>query len=366
MRLLIATPLYPPDSGGPATYAKALGEGLSAHGIDVSLVKFGEVRHKPKVLRHVLYFWNVYQAARGTDLVLALDPVSVGLPALIAARLRRVPFVVKVVGDYAWEQGRQRFRVWLPLEEFVRTEQVSLPVHMLRMVETFVAEQARCVIVPSLYLKGIVTAWGIEEEKIVVIENAQPAAHPGTLPETLAHLPSPRIVTAGRLVPWKGVHGVIASMVEVRERIPGAHLVIVGDGPEREALERYAASRLKEGYTFTGALPHDEALAVIQHADIFVLNSSYEGLSHILLEALTLGKAIVATKAGGNPEVIEHGKNGHLISIGDTDALTVATLTILKDPAYRASLEGAAKESSLHYAPERMLEATATLLTSLV
>ncbi len=109
MRLLIATPLYPPDPGGPATYAKALEEGLPPLPIEVDLVKFSDVRHLPKGVRHVAYFWRVLRALKGVDVVLALDPVSVGLPALLAALIARKKFVLKVVGDYAWEQGRQRW-----------------------------------------------------------------------------------------------------------------------------------------------------------------------------------------------------------------------------------------------------------------
>ncbi len=365
MRLLIATPLYPPDSGGPATYAKALEDGLPSRDIEVTLVKFGDVRNQPKLLRHLTYFWRVYRAARHADLVLALDPVSVGLPACLAAQLARKRFLVKIVGDYAWEQGRQRFRIWLPLDEFVRTKSLPLPVLFLRVIETYVARRAERIIVPSAYLKRVVMAWGLPEERIEVIANAKPHDAPGTLPEAVTAVPAPRIVSAGRLVPWKGMHGLVAAMVLVRQRYPEAQLVIVGDGPEREALERYARLRLKEGFLFTGALPHDETLATIAAADIFVLNSTYEGLSHILLEALELGRAIVATKAGGNPEVIEDGVNGLLISVGDPLALADACVSILSDAGTRARLEAGAKESSARYAPERMLEATAAFLTQL-
>ncbi len=108
MRLLIATPLYPPDVGGPATYAKILEETLPSRGIAVTVVSFGSVRHLPSGVRHLRYFLNVLSVARKADIVLALDPVSVGLPALLAVRLLRKRFAVKVVGDFAWEQYMQR------------------------------------------------------------------------------------------------------------------------------------------------------------------------------------------------------------------------------------------------------------------
>jgi glycosyltransferase involved in cell wall biosynthesis len=117
MKLVIATPLYPPESGGPATYAKLLTEHLSAdesgaHERDfVALVKFSDVRHLPKIIRHSAYFFKVLKAGRSADVILALDPVSTGFPAALAAGMLRKPFVVKIVGDFAWEQGRQRFGI---------------------------------------------------------------------------------------------------------------------------------------------------------------------------------------------------------------------------------------------------------------
>src|SRR3989344_6122168 len=164
MKLVIATPLYPPEIGGPATYAKLLEDGLPGKGIEVELVKFSGVRHLPKLVRHYIYYRRVLQAARGADAVLALDPVSVGLPAMKAAKKAGKPFVVKIVGDYAWEQGVQRFGVTQNLDEFVRTTTVPFRVSVLRRIQTRVAQGAPRVIVPSEYLKNIVSAWGVPRE----------------------------------------------------------------------------------------------------------------------------------------------------------------------------------------------------------
>ena len=169
MKIVIATPLYPPEIGGPATYAKLLEDGLLAKGVEVELVKFSEVRHLPKIIRHYVYYRLILKAARSADVILALDPVSVGLPAMYAARKARKPFVVKIVGDYAWEQGQQRFGVKQSLDEFVMTKDVPFPVHLLKLIQTRVARSATRIIVPSEYMKGILIKWEITKEKIFVI-----------------------------------------------------------------------------------------------------------------------------------------------------------------------------------------------------
>src|ERR1019366_9114474 len=107
----------------------------------------------------------------------------------------------------------------------------------------------------------------------------------------------------------------------------------IGDGPERTALEAYAQETNHGAVHFTGALPHAQTLAYMKAADVFVLNSTYEGLSHVLIEALLLGKPIVASDAGGNPELITNEQNGLLVPSGNTDALIKAVLRMLQEAA---------------------------------
>lgn len=366
MRLVIATPLYPPEIGGPATYARLLEEGLPGKGIEVEVVKFGEVRHLPKLLRHIAYYGRIRRALRQADLVLALDPVSVGLPASLAARRAGKPFVVKVVGDYAWEQGRQRFSVTAELDEFVKTRQRSPRVRVLQRIQTAVADYAQTVIVPSEYLKHIIAQWGIRGEKLSVIYNAVALGEIGSVPQPVADVPKPLIVSVGRLVPWKRLDGLIDAVASLRARGLAASLVIVGDGPERKRIETYAAKELGSAYVFTGPLPHADTLAVVKAADVFVLNSTYEGLSHTLIEASLLGTAIVATDAGGNLEVIHDGESGVLVPPLAPEALLEALTSLLGNAPLRTRLGVNAKLAAARFSTKTMLDATADLISKLV
>lgn len=366
MRLLIATPLYPPDPGGPATYAKILEQELPERGIKIALLKFSAVRRYPKVVRHIAYFVLLVRAGKDSDAILALDPVSTGFPAMLAARLLKKPFFVKVVGDYAWEQGTQRFGIRVSLDEFVRTKHVPFSVEVFRKIQTYVAQSARTVIVPSEYLRGIVSRWGIDKECVSVIYNAMQEEEEGTLPASVEGLTRPRIVSVGRLVPWKGMPGLIDAMATVQDEFPDAVLLIAGDGPDRDALERFSHARLKKGGVLLGPLPHADTLALIRDADIFVLNSTYEGLSHLLIEALALGKPVIATNVGGNPELIEDGKNGLLVPVGDRTVLTEAIVHLLKNPSHQDQLGSAAMESAKRFSTAAMADATAATLTRYV
>ena len=359
MRLLIATPHYPPESGGPGTYAKLLADTFPAQGVTVDVVRFALVRGYPKIFRPMLYLWHVMRAAKGADVFLTLDPVSTGFPSALASILLRKPFIAKIVGDCAWERGRQKYGVTASLDEFVRMKRVPLPVSMYRSAQVWVARRASRIIVPSNYLKAIVAAWGIAESKIEVVYNSVELGHAAEVPPAVRTLEGFTIVTVARLVRWKHIDQIILALRDV----PEANLIVVGDGPERAHLEQLASGNPR--VLFTGALPNEEAVAIMKTADVMVLNSSYEGMSHVLIEGLMAGLAIVATRAGGNEEVLAEG-SGMLIPVGDREALAAALRQLKADPELRTRLGQAAQTRSVLFSPETMLRKTRAVLQSVL
>lgn len=361
-RLLVATPLYPPDPGGPATYARILETMLPEQGTVVEVVKFGNVRHLPKLFRHVMYFFNVLHSARHADAILALDPVSVGLPSALAAKLLKKRFYVKVVGDYAWEQGRQRFGLAMDLDIFIQARHMPLQVRVLRALQRYVARQATRIIVPSYYLQKIVGSWGIPQERISVVYNAVSPAALSVCPTVLAEVRRPLILTIGRLVPWKHIDGIIDAMDRLDAEGLPATLAIVGTGPLEQSLMQKAGES-RTDVLFLGQQNKEGTHGALAAADILVLNSSYEGLSHVLIEALVEGKAIIATNAGGNPELIEDGVNGILVNVGDTAGLARAMRLLCEDSRLRSLLEEGARVSSARFSTSGMISGTMTALT---
>jgi glycosyltransferase involved in cell wall biosynthesis len=349
MHITIATGLYPPEIGGPATYAKLLEENLPAKGIEVVVVPFGWVRHYPKIIRHMVFAYKLWQESRQADIIYALDPTSVGLPALLVARLRKKPFLIRLGGDYAWEQGCVRFGVKDTLDDFIdKKSPWPMPVKILAKLQTFVVLRAQKVIVPSEYLKTIVMRWGILEEKINVIYSAlYPLSAPGSKEEIRSQLnyTYPTIVSAGRLVPWKGFLALLDSFAEVIKNYPSATLVIVGDGEEKAKLEQRAeVLNITKQVRFAGRVSKDALGATIKGADMFVLNTAYEGLSHQLIEAMDLGTPVVSTAVGGNPELIADGVHGLLVEFDDVPALVDAITFLLEHKAEKELMISSAQE----------------------
>lgn len=323
------------------------------------MVSFDEVRHLPKGISHAAYFFKVLARGISCDVIYAQDPVSVGLSALFAARILKKRFFLKVVGDYAWEQGVQRFSVTDLLDEFSKkpTTDYSFTVRMFCRVEGFVAGQAEKIVVPSKYLKKIILRWGVREDKINVIYNAFegiPSAENEEHSKIL--LSGKAIVSAGRLVPWKGFLSLVETMVELVKKFPDLRLYIIGDGPERDTIERRIKHlELERNVYLVGQTPQKILFEYIREASVFALNTGYEGFSHQLLEVMALGVPLVTTNVGGNPEIVKDGENGLLVTYNDKRALAQAIERMLRDEDFSAQCVAFGKNTASQFTKDRMI-----------
>jgi glycosyltransferase involved in cell wall biosynthesis len=350
MRILIAAGIFPPDIGGPATYAKRLAEELALRGNEVSVLTYSDsefqianfklqifrvLRRKFKPVSYFAYFLAVLRYGRSADVIYVQDSVSAGFPVMLANAILRKRMVLKVVGDYAWERGGNANSP--VLDEFYPFNLEKHPFRILvfRVIQTWTADVANAIIVPSEYLKKIVSrGWMIDEEKIHVVYNSisNYEVKFGIRDENV-------IVSAGRLVPWKGFCALIELMPELLKENPNFKLKIIGDGPEEEKLKKLVANvkspTLHNSVIFTGRLAHEELLQELANAGMFVLNTGYEGLSHQLLESLYCKTPVITTNIGGNPEVIIDNENGLLVNYNDKDALKESILKLWRDESLR-------------------------------
>jgi glycosyltransferase involved in cell wall biosynthesis len=173
-------------------------------------------------------------------------------------------------------------------------------------------------------------------------------------------------VSVGSLVDNKGHRVLIDAFRHAVASRPDLKLLIVGDGPLRSELERHAAdSKLKLRIGFTGCLT--DVHTVLRQADMVIQPTlRREALSLSLIEAAQHGLPAVASRLGGIPEVVAHGRTGLLVPPGDCEALAGAILTLAADPCLRARLGGAARsEYEQRFRAERMVAEIETLYASL-
>jgi sugar transferase (PEP-CTERM/EpsH1 system associated) len=170
------------------------------------------------------------------------------------------------------------------------------------------------------------------------------------------------IGTVGRLDPIKDHRTLFhAAELLLAQGIP-VQLVIVGTGPERKVLEADVRARdlLAHRITFVGET--SEIVSQLNRFDVFVLPSLAEGMSNALLEAMSVGLACIASRVGGNPELIEHGTSGFLFEAGDAKTLAGYVKTLAMDAVLRHRLGvNARKRIETNFSLRRMLDNYTTL-----
>jgi D-inositol-3-phosphate glycosyltransferase len=158
--------------------------------------------------------------------------------------------------------------------------------------------------------------------------------------EDIASTAKHRLLFVGRLQPWKGVDTALRALL----LIPGAELLIAGDGVDRQRLEGLVDElELRERVRFLGSLPRHELPALMATADLLVATSwASETFGIGLVEAQACGLPVVASRFGGFPEVVDPGRTGLLYPPRDHTALAAAVNSLLDDPARREAMAAAA------------------------
>jgi glycosyltransferase involved in cell wall biosynthesis len=243
------------------------------------------------------------------------------------------------------------------LREIQRMPLTQMRKRMMQRVDRFVAISAE--------MMAELRAWDIPAERIVQIPNGVDTN--GFAPPTLKDKQRARevlglantvqvTVYAGRLTAKKRVDILLQAWKFVCRLHTSARLLLVGDGPERTALQALAGELdLGQSVTFCGAQP--EVLPYLHAADLFVLPSVSEGLSNALLEAMAAGLSCIASNIGGNVDLIADEENGVLFEPGNIKQLTDMLLRLSRNEAEREEFGRRARETvEANYSMDRVAE----------
>jgi len=226
--------------------------------------------------------------------------------------------------------------------------------------------RAAAVIAISEAVAEALVASGIDSEQIEIIPSgidltrSVPRADSRTL--RLLGIPddAPLVVMVAALVKHKDPLTFVRAMKSVVAAVPNAHALVIGDGPLRPAVERaIAQSGLGANVHLAGY--RGDADTLLSAADVVALSSREEGMGTVLIDALWMGKAIAATRAGGIPEVVEDGTSGLLSPPEDGLALGSAISRLLMDSALRNRFAIAARARASAFSVERTASRTAQI-----
>ena len=342
MKITIATGIYPPEIGGPATYLRELVPVLKKKGWIVDVVTYGEPRKgvtaisRESPLRFFSFLSAVMKSARDADVIFTTDTFSSGLPAAIASRRLKKRLIVRFVGDSAWEIARTNGWTDDPFEAFQKRK-YDWKIEFLRKIQKWVLGRAEIITV-SNYLRSVLSKWGMKN--VVVIYNAVSAMKIPARAVLRKKFECDKkfvILSVGRITPYKGVDKIIRMCAELRKDIPELLLVVVGDGPSLDSAKSVANElSLTHVVEFIGVKDDVGTRESMKASDVLVLNSEYEGMSHTLLEAMSVGCPVVASDVCGNPELVKG--RGLLFGYNDMADLKSKLLKLYSDKALRDKL----------------------------
>ena len=341
--IIIITSIFPPDHGGPASYVPTIANEMNLRGKNILAIitlsddleyfsdkeyEFPIIRIRRsmnRLMRMVFTIQKIYKYSKNVDIVFVNGLV---LESIIACKiLSRKKLVTKVVGDLIWEKYSRTKKENISLDEFQKIK-LTFYWDFLRKLQKKYISLSDYIICPSKYLTKIVLDWGIDNKKVRLIYNSCPHKIENQQNQKINY----DVITVCRLVPWKGIF----SLIKVCERLD-LSLLIVGDGPLMKSI-KIIAKQSKNKITLLGHIPKDKIMNALTSAKTFVLNSSYEGLPHVVLEAKAAGVPVIATSAGGTPEIIDHKTNGLLIPVGNEKKLEQSIQIILNDIALKNKL----------------------------
>jgi len=375
-RILILTGVFLKGIGGPPTLLKALNKELIDYGYQVKVLTFGsrsEAKDYPYPVKTVSNSWPSFLKSfiyliKGlilgfrTDIIYNQDLYTPGFTGLIIKKILNKKLVTRFVGDSAWEIALNKGETTDDIMDF-QTNKYSKLIERRKKARKKILENSDKVIVVSYFLKKLAIKIGIPEEKIKVIYNSIDFLDIENdltvdLKEEL-NITGKVILTNARLTPWKGVDMLIKIMPKLIKKYENIKFIIISEGPERKNLEKLAVDLdVEEHVFFAGRVSRELVVEYLKISDVFVLNTNYEGMSHVLLEAMKVGVPIITTKAGGNPETIKDKETGLLVDYRDKEQWINAIIQILDNSDLAEKLINNAKEDLKRFNWDNLVKET--------
>tara|TARA_Y100001980_G_C14520770_1_gene296043 strand:+ start:207 stop:1340 length:1134 start_codon:yes stop_codon:yes gene_type:complete len=327
LKILITVGIFPPDIGGPASFVPKIAKHLQENGFEVTIICLSNekivdnesfkiiriLRNQNLMIRWIKTIFKMIYNGRNADTIFVN-----GLPmeAYIANLFLRKKLIRKIVGDWAWERGRNKGIINDSFDEFQKNKH-NLHLEIAKFSRGWTATKADLVITPSVHLKNVVKNWGVSENNLKVIYNGTNIQSKITKKENeVLHF-----ITVGRLAPWKNIDKIIQAMAILNEKGFNFIFNIVGSGPLNEKLKILVKElKLENKIFFLGQKNTEELNKIYLDSDIYIQASGYEGLPHVILEAINFNLSIISTPIGGTNEILLDGKNGWILKLKDKKA----------------------------------------------
>jgi glycosyltransferase involved in cell wall biosynthesis len=306
--------IYPPDKGGPAQFVSSYSDWLEKKGIPATILSFTDnsdffthqslkticliSRQRNIASRFLKSLREISNLSKQNTLLVNGMFVEIGFLSLF----KKFDYIAKVPGDIVWERARNQGETNVDIDSYQGQENLSK--RFMRFFFLRSLQKAREVISPSHHLADLIESWGVSRQKIAIVRNSADLSLFSPLEASASFQYD--LLTICRLTPWKGVDEIIS---EAASR--NLSLCVIGSGPDSERLKSLAREH-KVKADFLGGVPQSELSKYLNSSQFFILNSSYEGSPHALIEAMAAGSLVIARDSSGTKELVNDLENGIL------------------------------------------------------
>lgn len=270
MKLLIATPLYPPDIGGPTIYAQNLKKAFSKQNYPTTVCAYGKERALPSGFRHLWFLGKLISKLFGVDVIIALDTFSVAGPAILAKLILRKKIIIRIGGDFLWEEYIERTGQLIKLADFYNEKrQFSIKEKLIFNLTKFILKHSDALVFNTTWQKNIWDQpYNLNKDKSFVVTNYYGPKNQAISPKSKNFI-------------WSARSRKLKNGQLLKEAFTEATLVdkslILDDG-------QYS---------------HDELLLKIKSAYALILPSVTDISPNFILEGIRYNKPFILTKETG-------------------------------------------------------------------
>tara|TARA_B100002051_G_scaffold188039_1_gene178053 strand:- start:866 stop:1978 length:1113 start_codon:yes stop_codon:yes gene_type:complete len=337
VNILITTGIYPPDVGGPARFVPLIAEKLSNEN-NVKVITLSQdlsildepdyqviriLRRQNKFIRFFKTVFQIVKFGRKSDVIFIN---GLWLETYIANLFIRKNTIRKIVGDPVWEKYFSKYKVTEEFDEF-QSKKYNISIELYKFLRNVSIKSVNTIIVPSNHLSNFIKNIGFSGNLIQINNGTKKSTDIEKIYD------ENNFLIVSRLVRHKNIDLIIRSFNDLKKQDSlDFKLNIIGEGPEYKKIKNLIEQfNLSDSISLVGSKFGNELEEYYKNSNYFLQMSSYEGMPHSILEAMNHKLIVIASKHGGNYELIGNNDFGYIVESLETGHITDSIKNAIND-----------------------------------
>jgi len=355
MKIIIATPLYPPEIETLASYVKELATRLKKYH-EITIVAYASTaekisgvklitvsKHLPLLIRLFMYTFVLLKASKCADIIYAQNSATSGFASIIVQKLRKIPVIINFAEHEAWKRAIQLQTTTEPLENFIKTKCNSKRINSIMQLQKWTINRAKNIIFSSTELARIISKnYNVPESKILI--NFSAPKRPQILPFEMQRVPY-QVFTSGHLFKWNNIANILNTISHLKQRFPDIKLLISGEGPEKEDLKMLTEKLdISNNVVFLGRTSEAEEWYLLKTSQVYIHNYNFihDNFPSTITSCFSAETPIISSNINNIQEIVFN-NNGMLIKPKNTQELSDNIAKIFNDQRFRQNIINNAK-----------------------